>query len=59
MNEFKLAVKAAATRDCKQCKCPLCSDIINLRINSFTGGIQAMCEGCGRYWIEGVEESAE
>lgn len=60
MDKFKHTVRVALNRNKPtQCVCPLCNSTIYLRYNDFTGGIQAMCEGCGRYWIEGVEESAE
>lgn len=60
MEKFKQAVRAALDKEkTAQCVCPLCNSTIYLRYNDFTEGIQAMCEGCGRYWIEGVEESAE
>lgn len=60
MNKFKQAVRAALDKNNPtQCKCPSCQGIVFLRYNDFTGGAQAMCEGCGKYWIEGVEESAE
>lgn len=60
MEKFKQAVRAALNKEKPtQCVCPLCNSTIYLRYNDFTDGIQAMCEGCGRYWIEGVEESAE
>lgn len=58
MNEFKNAVRKAVDKSKPtQCGCPKCKGTIFLRFNDLTNGIQAMCEGCGRYWIEGLEES--
>ena len=54
MDEFKKIVKAVAESGCKRCKCPICNNYINLKINGFTGGIQSMCERCGKYWIEDI-----
>lgn len=53
MDKFIEAVKTAVRNGCKRCKCPICRYYINLKINGFTGGIQAMCEGCGMFWLEG------
>lgn len=60
MEKFKQAVRAALDKEKpSQCVCPFCKAIIFLRYNDIIEGAQAMCEGCGKYWIEGVEESAE
>lgn len=53
MDKFKRVVKEAAVSGYKRCKCPICNNYINLKINGFTGGIQSMCEGCGIFWLEG------
>lgn len=60
MDEFKKAVmKYADKNKPTMCECPKCLGIIFIKYNDFTNGIQAMCETCGRYWMEGAEESAE
>ena len=60
MDKFKQAARVAVNKiKPTQCECPLCKGTIFLRYNKFTDGIQSMCDSCGRYWIEGSEESAE
>lgn len=50
MNEFKNAVRKVVDKSKPtQCSCPKCKGTIFLRFNDLTNGIQAMCEGCGRY----------
>ena len=60
MYDFMAAILEADahSKSPTQCICPDRGGTVNMRVNSFTGGIQAMCEDCGKYYFEG-EHSGE